>query len=163
MKLPNDSQEITHPRNYHGNYVRWLFILNSIVLLVTFPIFKTEAIMPIFFGTILIITLIILSALTTSELKWIHVINVVISLIGVATFEILAFATSTSEDVVIFMIRQGIALSFLLALYFSARSTLGMFSQTGEETVTNSMSTTEKENEDLLEEIKDRNDRRVEF
>jgi predicted ferric reductase len=151
------------PRHYHGNFVRWLFILNSVVLLITFPIFKTEAIMPIFFGTILVIILIILSALTTSEFKWVHVINVVISLIGVATFEILAFATSTSEDIVIFMIRQGIALSFLLALYFSARSTLGMFAPTSEVTKNTSVSETEKENEELIAEIKNRNDRRVEL
>jgi predicted ferric reductase len=119
--------------------------------------------MPIFFGIIWVIILIILSALTTSELKWVHVINVVVSLLGVATFEILAFATSSSADIIIFIIRQGIALSFLLALYFSARSTLGMFSQTSEAVVAEPVSKTKKENEELLEEIKNRNDSRVEF
>jgi len=44
MNIPIDNTQIMRPRHYHGNFVRWLFILNSVVLLITFPIFKTEAI-----------------------------------------------------------------------------------------------------------------------
>lgn len=165
MHPPTETTQKIRPRHYHGNYVRWLFAFNSIVLLISFPLFKTETIMPIFFGTVLVIVLIILSALTTSELKWIHVVNIAVSLIGVATFEILAFATNASSDVLVFIVRQGIALSFLLTLYFSARSTLGMFSQTADVTPATpeeSDSETKKENQELLEEIKMKNDSRLE-
>jgi len=162
------TQQNSQLRHYHGNVVRSLFVTNSVVLLIAFPIFKTEAIIPVFFGTILVITLILLAALTTSKYGWIHTANMVVALLCVGIFEILAFATDFSTDPLVFLIRQGIALSFLLALYFSARTVLGVFSQNkptphlAEETKEPVVSS-ETTNEELLQEIKEKNEQREEL
>jgi len=157
-----NTQTHLYPRHYHGDLVRWLFLTNSIVLLIAFPIFKTVTIIPVVFGTILAIGLMLLAALTTSKYKWVHIVNMLVALVCVAIFEILAFATNFSTDPFVFLIRQGIALSFLLSLYFSARTVLGIFSKKQQilNVTAEPGDASETSNEELLEEIKERNELR---
>jgi FtsH-binding integral membrane protein len=152
-----------YPRHYHGDHVRWLFLTNSVVLLIAFPLFKTAAVIPVIFGTVLVITLMVLAGLTTSKYKWVHIANMVVALMGVAIFEVLAFATDLTTDPLVFLIRQGVALSFLLALYFTPRTVLGIFSkkqQVFHSDISESTTEPEESNEALLQEIKERNEHR---
>lgn len=160
--------------HYHGNVVRGLFVLSAIILLVSLPLIGNVTTLPTVITIAMIIVLIVLGAITSSSIKWVHTINAALSLFGVIVFEYNAVVGGVSDGTLLFGVRQVLALIFLLTLYFSVRTLLGYFNapdqdlDIGEEghddsikasikdTLHESEPGDERSNEELIEEIRER-------
>ncbi len=112
--------------HYHGDTVRVLFLVAAVLVFATK--FVGEA-MPFSFGAmmLLILTLVITAGITNPAQKWIHTVNMIVSIAGVLTFGWLSFSRiETAADIfsgngLVFVI----ALVFLAALYFATRTVRG--------------------------------------
>ena len=128
----NEDGEIAYvapapPRHYHGDTVRILFLLAAGFIFAT-RFVGTE--LPFSFGAImlLILTLVIAAGITNPAQKWIHYVNMLVSIAGVLTFGGLAFSRiETAEQL---FSGNGlvvlIAALFLAALYFATRTVRGL-------------------------------------
>ncbi len=113
-------------RHYHGDAVRALFLTNAVLVFVT----KFVAGTPMFsFGAmmLLILTLVIAAGITNPAQRWIHTVNMLVSIAGVLTFAWLSF--SRIESAAQLFSGDGllavIALLFLAALYLATRTVRG--------------------------------------
>ena len=127
----NEDGEITprpsnRPSHYHGDLVRGLFLAAAVLVFITkfvedAPTFSFGAMM------LLILTLVIAAGITNPAQKWIHSVNMLISIAGVLTFGWLS--TSRIETAPELFSGAGlvviIALIFVAALYFSTRTVRG--------------------------------------
>jgi hypothetical protein len=119
--IPKAPREVSH---YYGNVVRSLFIINAILLLasgttaVEMPLSEGGA---VFFA----IVLIILAGITNPAQKWIHYVNEVIAVLGVALFAQSALAHYRAgvhpSDPSFFFI-EILSILFLAALYYSTKT-----------------------------------------
>jgi len=119
--------EESRPTHYHGDTVRILFLLASGFIFATRFV---GAALPFSFGAImlLILTLVIAAGITNPAQKWIHYVNMLVSIAGTITFGGLAFSRIEtaeqlfSSDVLVVLI----ATLFLAALYFATRTVRGL-------------------------------------
>jgi len=116
----------TRASHYHGDTVRILFLVAAVLVFIT----KFASSAPIFsFGAmmLLILTLVIAAGITNPAQKWIHNVNMFISIAGVLTFGWLSFSRiETAQELFSGTgLVAGIALIFLAALYFSTRTVRG--------------------------------------
>lgn len=112
--------------HYHGDVVRALFLTNAILIFAT----KFVAETPMFsFGAmmLLILTLVIAAGITNPAQRWIHTVNMLVSIAGVLTFAWLSF--SRIESAAQLLSGDGllaiIALLFLASLYLATRTVRG--------------------------------------
>lgn len=117
------SPEIAH---YHGDYVRFLFIAAAVLMMImqftgNSP-FATSAALIMF-----VAVLAIAAGITSPTQRLIHLVNLVISLLGLVIFG--ALATQRLHSIGDFFTHDGltgiIALIFLTALYLSTRTVRG--------------------------------------
>lgn len=115
------------PAHYHGDTVRGLFLMAAVL------VFMTRFIgtgLPFTSGAqmLLILTLVITAGITNPAQRWIHYVNMLVSIAGVLTFGGLAFSRIETTEAL--FSGQGlvvvIALVFLAALYFATRTVRGM-------------------------------------
>jgi len=119
MPFPrNPSSKISH---YYGDTVRKLFVSAGIILLVTLPVFRDLLQISAFTFILAVVVLIIFAGLTNPKLRWVNIVDVIISTLGVVVFEYLAIANYAS-DWTSFFTSQVLAIIFLFALYFSAKT-----------------------------------------
>lgn len=114
--------------HYHGRVVRSLFFIAGIVLLIIILIDKDLFYFYITIGVLEIVALIIFAAFTGRKHWTVILIDSVISLTSFLLFEYFAISrynqVGTFSDP-IFFFRQILALIFLVALYFSTKTTRG--------------------------------------
>lgn len=127
--LPNPVPGTSIP-HYYGDYVRQLFILAGILMLIFSPFLAATnpAVLPFEIGGAIVT--VILAALTSPINKLAMVANAIVSVIGVITYEMLALAAFFDGRMIVFIEREAIVLIFLLALYFSVKTARNMFADT---------------------------------
>lgn len=112
--------------HYHGDTVRALFLTNAILIFATkfvtaTPTFSFGAMM------LLILTLVIAAGITNPAQRWIHTVNMLVSIAGVVTFAWLSF--SRIETAAHLFSGDGllavIAVLFLASLYLATRTVRG--------------------------------------
>jgi len=115
------------PRHYYGDTVRALFLAGAVLVFMT-RFVGTE--LPFTTGAqmLLILVLVIAAGITNPVQKWIHYVNMLVSIAVTLTFAGLAFSRIetaemlfTAEGIVVL-----ITLIFLAALYFATRTVRGL-------------------------------------
>lgn len=73
-----------------------------------------------------ILILIFIAGLTNPAQKWVSIVDSLVSSIGFVVFEYFAVVTfSQSEDFLLFLINQTLAVLFLFAFYFATKTVRG--------------------------------------
>lgn len=116
------------PKHYHGDMVRVLFV--AIAMLIFLTEFVGARLPFTSAGIISIVLILVISAgITNPVQKWIHIVNMVISIFGTMIFGSIALsklnvpgATFSQTGAVVL-----IAVLFLAALYFATRTVRGRF------------------------------------
>lgn len=126
MNNENDNLKFEH---YYGDTVRGIFLSAGVVFLVTMVRDQEFLSFYLVVGVLSVLALTILAGLTNPLSKKIIKIDAVISIVMFLLFEYLAIAgyvsaQSFSND--IFLLRQLLAILFLVALYFSTKTLRGM-------------------------------------
>jgi len=115
------------PSHYHGDTVRGLFLLAAVLVFMTRFIGTGLPFTPAA-QMLLILTLVIVAGITNPAQRFIHYVNMLVSIAGVITFGGLAFTRiATTEEL---FSPEGlvvvIALVFLSALYLATRTVRGL-------------------------------------
>lgn len=112
--------------HYHGDTVRILFLANAVLIFASkfvsaTPTFSFAAMM------LLILTLVIAAGITNPAQRWIHMVNMLVSIAGVVTFGWLSFSRigSAAELFSSDGLLAVIALVFLASLYLATRTVRG--------------------------------------
>jgi len=116
-------QRIPH---YYGDIVRQLFLGLVVLMMVGAPFFADDlaAEFPfIILGSIVIAGL---AALTNPVKNWVMYLNVIAAGVGLFMFETTALAAYSAENPISFALRQAIAVIFLFAFYFGAKTARAM-------------------------------------
>lgn len=119
--------EETRPTHYHGDTVRILF-LSAAALIFATRFVGNE--LPFSFGAImlLILALVIAAGITNPAQRWIHTVNMLLSIAGTITFGSIAFSRIDAAE----KLFSGdglvavISFLFLAALYFATRTVRGL-------------------------------------
>lgn len=131
MESFEDALVSTPPPHYHGDKVRNLFLVAAIALLFSLLLEKNLFGPVLFFGILTLVGLVVLAGLTSPKKKLATIANTFVSGTLFVFFEYSALAGSpsliigTSMDIG-FLLRQALAVLFLLALYFSIKTWRGM-------------------------------------
>ncbi len=108
--------------NLENNIVSKLFLFAAIIMLVTYPSFRTFLPQyPIFMiGAIALLS--VMAGLTTSKRRWMVGIDIIISLFAIVYFENHAITYAQIPSLIgIFLTDQGLVFTFVIALYFSVK------------------------------------------
>ncbi len=124
---PREAKFARYP-HYYGDVVRGLFVLGAILMLLTLPIFSAATPFPAPVSLAIIAVLGLAAGFTSPEHKWTASLNLAIALSGVLGFgyhAVRSYALRTPADL-FFWINQVLALVFLIALYYSAKTARGL-------------------------------------
>jgi hypothetical protein len=113
--------------NYYGVTVRELLIAAAILMLVTAPFYTDNIASELPFIILGAIILITTAALTSPMKRNVISADAVVSGVGLVIFEIWALSGYQTDPVYQFVLRQALAILFLLALYFSTKTLRSMF------------------------------------
>jgi hypothetical protein len=110
--------------HYHGHIVRRLFVLAGLIMLVGLPFFASVVTGGVFLAISGILVLGLYAGLTTPKHTWIMWGDVVLSVLGSFTFEVIAISLYNRDGSMetYFVFNQALALVFFLALYFSVKT-----------------------------------------
>lgn len=110
--------------HYYGNIVRRLFLATAIIMAVGLPFYGDRIPIPAFVSLLLIVLLAFFAGLTNPVKAWTAAINSVVSLIAAVGFEAYAITAYRSDYGVdlFFWLNQGLAVIFLVALYYSTKT-----------------------------------------
>lgn len=123
----NRDPSVTPPAHYYGDIVRKLFLLASIIMIVTVPFF-TELIGISFIISIIAIMLIAFFAgLQSPNKNWVTRINTIVAAAGYGLFQYKAisyYIASTPFTIswLFFTVNQVLAVLFFIALYYSSKT-----------------------------------------
>jgi purine-cytosine permease-like protein len=118
--------------HYYGLKVRSLFLISSLIMLVTYPFFSDliQVPLPLFLG--IIISLVLLGGIINPVSKWVFVLSSIIPMIGLVMFIYYGFYTyehlpsNVTKNVIFFWTNQLLSLLFFFATYFSVKTLRGM-------------------------------------
>ena len=117
--------------HYYGDKVRTLFMLGGLIMLISFPFFSRLLNLPIMASLFFFILLFLLSLLTNPKQKWIMILDILVSVVAVLSFEyhaVYTYSDITPGDSLragFFWINQILALIFFFAAYLSTKSFRG--------------------------------------
>ncbi|MEK7509728.1 MAG: hypothetical protein AAB605_03370 [Patescibacteria group bacterium] len=113
--------------HYYGNYVRQIFMVAGVAMLVGAPflINRVPDLVPFQIGGA--IALVVLAALTSPRKQFIIVANVIAAALGVLVFEWLSILAYRAENMIAFVLLEAVTIAFLFALYFSTKTLRAMF------------------------------------
>lgn len=118
--------------HYYGDTTRALFIIGGLIMIVTFPFFKSIINMPISLSIIGFILLAVFAGLMNPKQKWIIFLNMIIAIVAFVCFEYYAVYTylnlSPGEGINIyfFWVNQALSLLFFFSSYLATKSFRGM-------------------------------------
>lgn len=109
-------------------YVRGFFILGVLIMLVMLPFLRAEIPIPVYASLFIIIIVGIAAGLTSPRWRWIAVSDTLIAVIGVVVFEYYAVLSypERAERGLFFWTNHILAITFLVALYYAAKTLRGM-------------------------------------
>ncbi len=111
--------------HYYGDLVRKLFIASAVAMLVFLPFYDYKIPVPYTVSIFVIVVLGVIAGVTNPLQKWVIVVNNIIAACGVAVFEYMAVNNYDIKSL-FFWVNQALALTFLVALYFSTKTFRGM-------------------------------------
>ena len=123
------SRRTSRPAHYYGDDVRRLFIAGVIVMLVSLPFFGEYIRVSAFYYILGMIFIGLVAGFTSPVNRWIVALNLLISILALYFFEsesIAAFnGCGTEKGKWYFLTNQLLAVIFLAALYYSAKTVRG--------------------------------------
>ena len=108
--------------HYHGDVLRQLFIAAVILMLVGAPFYANALQIQLPFLIIGALVLAGLAALANPHKKWIFVVSAIAAGAGFVIYELWALQQYAGSSWVQFILREVIALVFLIAFYFSMKT-----------------------------------------
>ncbi len=115
-------------QHYHGDTTRVLFVVAAVGMLIA-ETFGSEMPFSPLVTVIFAVTLVIAAGITNPAQAWIHIANILISVIGALSFAPAAIGryqdTSTLFDLTFFF-TEALALLFLIATYFTVKTIRGI-------------------------------------
>lgn len=116
--------------HYHGDVVRKLFILGAIIMVVTLPFLSHRLPTSPFVSILIIILLGSTAGFISPKGTWVIPMNFIISAVAVLAFEYYAIDAYTKYSATdsLFLTDQALAIIFLFALYYSAKTFRAKFS-----------------------------------
>ncbi len=123
VRSPLPLVDLTH---YYGNRVRQLFFVAAGIMLIGLPFVKSELAVPEFLSIVAVVVLDFLAGLTNPKQVWVNWANTVIAGLALVIFEVFAVRAYGARDAYFFAVNQGLALIFLIALYFNTKTLRGM-------------------------------------
>ena len=125
--LSENQEKIAH---YYGDTVRKLFLTIAAASAVVIPVWGNLLPVNLLFEIVGIVLLVFLAGFTNPVKKWGLICNTFAALFGVIAFEMAATTLYYSDSLILFAFREGIALLFLFALYFSLKTLRNMVFRT---------------------------------
>lgn len=112
--------------HYYGDYVRQIFIITGVAMLIFAPFLmsRAPALLPFQIGGA--IALVFLAALTNPHKMWVVIADAVAAGVGIVVFEALALAAYSAGNWIAFIAIEAITILFLLAFYFSLKTVRAM-------------------------------------
>lgn len=117
--------------HYHGDKVRGLFIIGGLIMIVTYPFFRSLIFAPLPLSIFGCIILAVLGGLMNPEMKWVIVLNTIIPVIAFPFFEYAAVYTyinlspGSEANLAFFWANQALSIIFFLAAYLSTKTLRG--------------------------------------
>ncbi|MBI4121213.1 MAG: hypothetical protein HY457_03085 [Parcubacteria group bacterium] len=117
--------------HYYGDNVRTIFLIGSIAVLLSLPLFTRLLTETIIYPATVVAVLVIAAGIANPAQRWTMVLNTIISAGAVAFFEYQALlvshlpATDDWQQSFLFLENHVLALLFLIALYYSIKTTRG--------------------------------------
>lgn len=118
----------TPPEHYYGDIVRKLFLLAGILLLVAIPLDTELYASYLTLGIVAALTLILLAGFTSPRNRKTTVGDMVVAALGFVIFEYFAvnhYVVHQNFFEMVFMLRQALALVFIIAVYFCSKTFRG--------------------------------------
>ncbi len=116
--------EIPH---YHGDTVRTLFLVGGIAILATLPFYTNLLMIGTGALTIFVVLLVLGGAIVNPFQRWTVFVNLLVAAGAVVLFEYAAITGYSTDEIFLSIIRQGLAIIFLFALYYSGRTLRAMY------------------------------------
>ena len=117
--------------HYYGDVVRRLFIASALIMIGTLPF--VNHLLPVSSVVSIIVVIMIgsLAGFLSPKKGWVIILDFVISMGGVLVFEVYAIDSYAKQQAggLLFFINQTLAIVFLFALYYSAKTVRAYFSQ----------------------------------
>ncbi|MFZ2556094.1 MAG: hypothetical protein WAZ27_02205 [Minisyncoccia bacterium] len=112
--------------HYYGDYVRQIFIIAGVAMLIFAPLLisRSPTLLPFQVGGAII--LVFLAALTNPQKMWVLIADSLAAGIGIVVFEALALAAYSAGNWLAFIVVEAITILFLLAFYFSLKTVRAM-------------------------------------
>jgi hypothetical protein len=111
-----------HVAHYYGDAVRQFFIVLAILILLGAPWYGSSLRIELPFEVIGALILVTLAALVNPHQKSIMVANAVVAGVGAVVYQMWALFGWEDGTVIQFVLREGIAILFLAAFYFSMKT-----------------------------------------
>jgi len=121
--LQTQTKKIPH---YYGDEVRGLLIAIAVISTIAIPIWKNFLPVSIAIQVGIIVILVILAGLTSPDKRWTMTLDAGAAAVGVTAFEATAVIYYQDSSMILFLVREVVALLFLSALYFSIKTLRGM-------------------------------------
>jgi hypothetical protein len=119
-----------NPANhYYGSLVRKLFVFAVILQLIIILIDRDLIQFNLVVGVISVLVIVVLAGFTSPANKWAMIGDLVFAAVSFIIFEYLAIARQLQVDTFfdsIFLMRQVLAIIFVIAVYFSTKTVRGL-------------------------------------
>ncbi len=117
--------------HYYGDLVRRMFFFGAVIMLVTLPFFRDLVPVHVSISSFMIVALTLIAALTNPVSKEVAWLNVMVSAAAIVVFEYYAVQTLSLGDwdfklTSFFWTNHVLAVDFVFALYYSAKTLRGM-------------------------------------
>lgn len=108
--------------HYHGDMVRLFLLGAGVLILLTTPFYVNLLPYNVTIEVGAAIAVVVFAALTNPYKRWVIGADAIIAIVGIVAFELAAISAYLDERYILFALREGLALLFLFALYFSVRT-----------------------------------------
>ena len=119
------------PAHYYGNYVRRLFLTAGAIMIFTYPFFKPQIDVPVWFAAVSVLVISVVAGLQTPRHRWSALVNTAISTLAFSIFIYKGtnfyLTPGYEEHPLFFWVNQFLALIFFFGIYFSIKSTRASF------------------------------------
>ncbi|MBI2109217.1 MAG: hypothetical protein HYT93_03525 [Parcubacteria group bacterium] len=133
MSFEAIAQRTKKLHHYYGDYVRNMFLIGAVIVLLSLPLFTHLLATPIIYPILVVGVLVVAAGFANPAQKWTMILNVAVAAMGIVFFEYQALLTermATHVDLhknIFFLESHALALLFLFALYFSIKTVRGRF------------------------------------
>ncbi len=120
---------ITSLTHYYGDTIRKLFIAAAVLMLISLPFFQNLIPFPVFASLLGVLVIVLGAGFIAPKNRWLVVINLIISATAMLTFEYYAISAYLESHIGFFVANQILAIIFLAASYYGAKTVRGIFSE----------------------------------